>query len=779
MVEEKQDEAIRSSTYMPQEDELQLSLYMQRISRFKLYSKSLAIIVIVLGVLAVLGWFLNLPFLRGEFLGYVGAKLNSAFIFILAGSALYLLNRGLNSKQMIIPRILALVVIFLGVLTLLEYVTGLDLGLNQLFSLFLPDPLNILTKSRILSAINFVLIGTALLMASYRYKIRLVQIFAFICGFVGLLGFSSYIYGGSVDYVLDLLVQMSLLSSLIHIFLSVGILCLFPDRSYMGRVTDQNTGGFMARRLLPTTLGSVFILGLLISVGDKLSLYSDEFGDIFTIIITMAFLVAIIYWNAQMLNKMDVQRQKSNQKRLNLKQFYESLVEGINEGIWVTDDEDRLYFMNSGMERITGVETKKMKGLHILDDLPHESAGQLKDAYLEAKKTLKPVYYDSINITSPTGRKSYQSGWILPQIRGGEFNGAICTVIDETQRKHVEQALSRSETYYRTVFENTGNATIIVGEDGTVIMANNKCEPLTGYTVKEIQEKMTWMNFVHVDDLERMKEIHKKRRNPQMKVPSEYEFCLQDKYGNEKQIMLSASIIPGTTDSVISLLDITEMKNSEKEIKHSLMEKELLLREIHHRVKNNMQIISSLLNLQRSYIEDEEADNLLQESQGRVKSMALVHEKLYQTEDLSKISVVDYIRSLTMNLFHSYSVQSGVNLRLDVGEVYFDIDTAVPLGLIINELVSNSLKYAFQHQNGGEIAISLHEKTDHPGSYVLIINDDGIGFPEGLDFRNTQSLGLQLVNTLVSQLDGSIKMVNSNGTHFEIKIQEQRYKERV
>jgi PAS domain S-box len=351
-------------------------------------------------------------------------------------------------------------------------------------------------------------------------------------------------------------------------------------------------------------------------------------------------------------------------------------------------------------------------------------------------------------------------------------------VIDQTERKKAEDALSKSETFYRAIFENTGTATIIVGVDTIISMANKRCEALSGYSVDEIENKKSFMDFVHPEEQERILGYHKMRRIGGKDVPSEYEFRLLNKNGEEKQIMLFASVIPGTTDSVVSLLDITQRKNAENEVKRSLNEKELLLREIHHRVKNNMQIISSLLNLQRSYIQDEEADNILQESQGRVKSMALVHEKLYQTSDLARINVAEYIRSLTMNLFHSYTVKPGINLSMDVGELYFNIDTAVPLGLIINELVSNSLKYAFQDQDEGEIRISLME-TAEPGRYLLLIRDDGAGFPEELDINSTHSLGLQLVNTLVNQLDGEIEMVVNGGTTFNIIIQEQKYKERV
>ena len=767
------------SDYMPlEDDEVQLTQYHNRISNFKKASKILALIVVAFGMFAVLGWFLNMPILRGEFSGYVGTKLNSAIIFVMAGCSLYILNRDLNPTEKTITSILASIIIICSSLTFIEYATGINIGLNQLFSNFIPGGLSVLTKSRMLSSINFILMGIALLMASYKYKIRWIQIFILIYGFIALLGLSSYFYGSSNAFAIDLLVQMALLTSLIHILLSIGILCLFPDQAYMARVTAQNSGGYMARRLLPTNLGAVFAIGLLITFGSRLFLYSNQFADVLTIVITMAFLTAVIVWNAKILNKMDWQRQKSDQERLRIKKFYKNLVEGINEGIWVSDKEDRLYFMNRGMEEITGVKTENMEGLDILCDLPDETAGQLKNYYREAKETLKPVYYDSIPVTSPTGKKSYQSGWIIPQTNKSSFNGAICTVIDQTKRKEAEQALSRSEAYYRTIFENTGTATIIISADGTITMANKKTESLIGYKVAEVENKMKWMDFVDPDDLERMTRFHQMRRDPDMDVPGEYEFQLIDKKENKKQVMLFASIIPGTTDSVVSLLDITERKKSEVAIKQSLNEKELLLKEIHHRVKNNMQIISSLLNLQRSYIKDDKADHLLKESQGRVKSMALVHEKLYQTDDLARINVAEYIRSLTMNIFHSYSVKPGIVLRLDIGDVFFDIDTSVPLGLMINELVSNSLKYAFPHQDEGKVFISLRKESDE-GKYLLRVGDDGVGFPEDLDFHETHSLGLQLVNTLVNQLDGSIELVKSNGTCFQIIIQQQNYNQRV
>jgi two-component sensor histidine kinase len=210
-----------------------------------------------------------------------------------------------------------------------------------------------------------------------------------------------------------------------------------------------------------------------------------------------------------------------------------------------------------------------------------------------------------------------------------------------------------------------------------------------------------------------------------------------------------------------------ERKAAEQKLKTSLREKEVLLREIHHRVKNNLQIISSLLNLQSRYIEDEPALDMFRESRNRVRSMALVHEKLYRSQDLSEVDFGAYIESLSCHLFMSYSMDSTkIDLDLDVKDVYLDINTSIPCGLIINELVSNSLKHAFPGREKGKIHVGV--SLDNGGKIQLVVRDDGVGLPEDLDVKQSETLGLQLVTMLVEQLQGQMNIENKNGTTFEI-----------
>ena len=217
-------------------------------------------------------------------------------------------------------------------------------------------------------------------------------------------------------------------------------------------------------------------------------------------------------------------------------------------------------------------------------------------------------------------------------------------------------------------------------------------------------------------------------------------------------------------------------KRAEQEIKQSLHDKEILLREIHHRVKNNMQIISSLLNLQICQADEEEAENVLKESQGRVKSMAMVHEKLYQSPSFTKIDFKDYTEKLVSDIFFSYGVsRDTIELELDIEDVQMNIDTAIPCGLIINELVTNCVKYAFPHKKG-TLKIQLHSLPEH---MELIIADNGVGLPDNLDFQNTDSLGLQLVDSLVNQIEGKITLDKNQGTKFTITFKELQYKNRI
>ncbi len=224
---------------------------------------------------------------------------------------------------------------------------------------------------------------------------------------------------------------------------------------------------------------------------------------------------------------------------------------------------------------------------------------------------------------------------------------------------------------------------------------------------------------------------------------------------------------------------IIERKQAEAQIKASLKEKEVLLREIHHRVKNNMQVIMSLLRLQGDQTEDKKYADMLKESRDRIMSMSLIHESFYQSEDFANIDFGEYVRSLSTELFRSHGTDPNkIALKTEIEGVSLLLDYAIPCGLIINELVSNCLKHAFPQERKGQIMIALHSISED--EIELIVSDDGIGLPKDLDVRNTESLGLHLVTTITEhQLGGRIDVNREKGTEFHLQFKPKGYKARI
>jgi PAS domain S-box-containing protein len=300
---------------------------------------------------------------------------------------------------------------------------------------------------------------------------------------------------------------------------------------------------------------------------------------------------------------------------------------------------------------------------------------------------------------------------------------------------------------------------------------------LLGYSTSEIVS-LTFDQITHPDDWPQ--DLPDLRQRDPGKLDS---YRLQKRYFKKNGELMWANLtvtvlreqegLPRFTLAMIE--DITERKQAEELIQASLLEKETLLKEIHHRVKNNLQIISSLLRLQSRQIQDQQTLELFKESQNRVQAMALIHEKLYQSSNLAQIDFQEYITTLVEHLCRSYDIhQPAITIKINVEPVPLPIDTAIPCGLIINELVSNSLKYAFPGNQGGEICLKLQFGASSCNApvdteqFILTVRDNGIGLPENLDFRNTSSLGLQLVCRLAKQIRGSLELNRRQGTEFNL-----------
>jgi PAS domain S-box-containing protein len=314
------------------------------------------------------------------------------------------------------------------------------------------------------------------------------------------------------------------------------------------------------------------------------------------------------------------------------------------------------------------------------------------------------------------------------------------------------------------VASKTDNSVIIADETGRIEWVNDGFTRMTGISKniigKGVHDLHVYENISNI--------LTETREGKHSRI---FESHLKSENGADRWISSTLTPIFDDSKRLRKLLfvdtDITESKKMENQIVASLKEKDLLLKEIHHRVKNNLQIIISLLNLQSGYIKDEETLKAVREGQNRVRSMALVHEKFYQSEELGEIDFREYTEKLCTFLKQSYASQDApVTIIVDAHGIGFDMDTAMPCGLLITEIVSNSLKYGFPGNREGEIKIEFSKVAEK--KVLMTISDNGIGLPQDFDIEKSESLGMQLIIALTSQLDGELKFSGENGTRFSV-----------
>jgi PAS domain S-box-containing protein len=354
-------------------------------------------------------------------------------------------------------------------------------------------------------------------------------------------------------------------------------------------------------------------------------------------------------------------------------------------------------------------------------------------------------------------------------------------VQDITVRRKAEEALRESEEKYRNIVETANEGISIIDTEERITFVNKQIEDMFGYSSEEIIGRPMW-DLLSNESKAIIKQILQKGWK-NVNESFEIKFIRKDGYPlwthtNSKSLLDKDGKFLGTLNLHT---DITKRKEVEETLRNFEIARK---KEIHHRIKNNLQVIHSLLDLQaekfkgRENIRDSEVLNAFTQSQDRIISIALIHEELYKGKNIEVLNFSQYIKELAENLLLTYRLENNVSLNLDLEEnILYDLDTAIPLGIIVNELVSNSLKHAFQGRDKGLIQIKLHrdenresKSEDFESVFVMKVSDNGVGIPEDLEIEDLDSLGMQLVTSLVDQLDGEFELRKDNGTEFTIKF---------
>ncbi|AXV40592.1 PAS domain S-box protein [Methanobacterium sp. BAmetb5] len=453
--------------------------------------------------------------------------------------------------------------------------------------------------------------------------------------------------------------------------------------------------------------------------------------------------------------------------------YYQTIFENTGAANIIVEENKLISLVNTEFSSLTGYSKEETEGKIDWTQVFHQDDRERMEEYHRLRRINPhhaPRNYEAKLIGKDNSVKYvYLTVAMIP-----DTQKSMISVLDMTELQKSKKAIEESREKFKSIFENAAEAILLFDCEGNVVEVNTKFEEVFGFSKDEIIGK----NFMAIVSLiEKEYEAAKSFFNGLLsgKELKQVQLVVRNKYGKEVIFRARPSIIKnkcGINGVLLIMEDITGLKIVETSLKNSLEEKEVLLREIHHRVKNNLQIISSLLSLQRIRVEDAETASILWECQGRVRTMAMIHENLYQSKNMGNIHFGNYVNKLLEDIFNSYRVDKrSITLNTDIASGEMGIETAMPCGLIINELASNSIKHAFP-QGTGNIKVELESDN---GFYVLKVADNGIGLPENTDPKKSKKLGLLVVRTLVNQLNGEMEIDRTRGTQYTIKFQELYY----
>ena len=474
----------------------------------------------------------------------------------------------------------------------------------------------------------------------------------------------------------------------------------------------------------------------------------------------------------------DISKIKSVEQELKTSESrYRDLIENITEYIISVDIDGNFLFVNNSFKRAIGYTDQELKQLKLADLLTEERKkySQQTIQYILSGKLASPIKTEMVTkhgrILQLRGNTSVKYKHYKPVSIRGIFT-------DITENIKVESMVKKQTAKMKSIFDSANNVLMWTMNVRHEITSMNEMFRKTILKYCELniregaifyQELGPYIQKGYYQDLMLAKFIKAFDGSS-----VQFEVCMVDTYN--QPVWFEVFINPIIEDDQPYIHEvacmayiINDKKENEQQIRQALEEKDILLKEVHHRVKNNLQVISSILNLQSSLVTDQKTLEILKESQSRIRTMSFIHESLYRAKDFSEIDFAEYLINLSKNLVNSYSISHSVKLKLDVKKVSLNLDQAIPCGLIVNEVITNSLKYAFP-EGDGIIELSVSENDQE---ITLSISDNGVGLPKDVQEKSQNSLGMQLIEALTDQLDGQMKIENNTGTKYLLTFRKQ------
>jgi len=759
---------------MPQVNFSQQSILTNNRRRINTGIQFLIAAVFTIACTVLFGWLYDITILKKVSPDFISMSPNTAICFILLSISIFANLNDRNSILLRFLRYLPYIAILMSAIAILNITFGFKFNLVLIIARWISgDSLKDFQRMAEITALNFIFLAICILYANKSKDKANPLLMAFILFplVTSLVVISGYIYDVQSLYSFGIVYSVSLNAAISFILMSVSLIMLYKDNFILRIFLSDSPGLVLLRRLIPAVIILPGLINLLTMVGVHNGIYSQHFGDALEMSANLIVLASIMFWSANQFYKSDIAIKHAEESIILSEKKYKTLFESIPIPVYIANKETlKILSVNESAVNTYGYSRDEWSSLFITDIRPEA----------ERQRFLDEVRKDY----------SYNRGEWIHQKKDGTLidveitryeiiyenqDAYVVLINDITEQKKTNALILKLS---RAVEQSFASA-LIADLEGNIEYVNPQFEQITGYSGEEVIGKKPSI----LKSGKTKPEVYAELWNA-LTSGKEWNGELLNKKKNGDLYWENVSISPikDETGKIMNFLaifeDITQRKLNDERLSQSLKDKNLMLQEIHHRVMNNLQIISSLLKLQSAYIKVPAVITYFVSCQNRIKSMALIHEQLFNTQKLTEIDFNDYLSQLSRDLNATYNTnRKDIKIEVSADNICLNIETAIPCGLLVNELVSNSLKHAFHGRKRGKIKIEV-KKNDN-GQHQLSVRDNGTGFHNRLDIKNPQTLGAELIASLAEQLQGKPEMKFENGAEFRIIFNELEYMKRV
>lgn len=753
--------------------------------KYIIISRILSIIIFSLGMAVFIGWLFDIELLKSLHPDFVSMKFNTAISFILAGMSVFIMSLSRTRPVYYILIIFISIIFLISILTIFQYLIGINMGIDELF--FLEKQGAVMTYSpgrmALNTALSFIVISMAILSAILKkYHIsQLLSIFLFLFSLLHIIG---YIFKVPEVLRISIFTGMALHTAFGFGLLGLCTLILYAYKGHLAMVFEDTLGGYMARRILPFSIMTpIFLLIVILFIDNLPGITFRKYIHFISVIFITVFL-SLSWHFLKTIQVLDKKQRFAESEAKDWQYLMNYIIQHDPNAIAVHDNNLNYVFVSNRYLKDYNVKRDDIIGRHHYEIFP-EIPQKWRNVH---KKALNGeiLKSDEDFFIRQDGSIDYARWECRPwHKKDGKIGGIILYTEVITERKLIEKKYKETAEKLQLVLDHAGDGIFAVDKEGRAILVNNSALRILGYEKDEFLGEI--VHYLHhhtrIDGTPYPREecaIYKAFADGCVNTVDTEVFWHKDKSCFPVEFVTT----PIKDDkeiigAVISFRDITERKIAEGKIIKALREKDNLLRELFHRTNNNMQAIQAMLLLQSKGHPDAKLEAFVELMNSRIDTMALVHHKLYATNDLSRIDLGEYLQDLSNLIKANHpEVFQRVELICDLSAIAVLFDTALPIGIVVHEILTNAVNHAFPEKRRGRIKISL--KPSDAGFIEINVSDNGIGINRTIDINSLSTVGIPITFSIIKdQLKGSILLNKENGTSYNIRFQDQMYGERV